>query len=281
MSASPTARQAELATASLSHTRLPRAYRFLPVVAAERVRLFPERIQLALFDLNGTVADTEEAHREALRLALVETTGLPISRAQWSRIKTAWHMSDLQASRTALRALRRAFPDEKHLAAISPTAIAKRQRELIGAHLSLGTPKQLYAVDSLFDNLTTKNIPLTLVTGSEQKHAARLIRHIPAGSHIAEIIGDGSDFRLRSKPYPDLYREALTRRGVSPSAALAFEDTVKGALAAYNAGISIVVRVPDREREFLARLLSKRSALSPGNSQTKIYLVPDWSAVEC
>lgn len=44
----------------------------------------------------------------------------------------------------------------------------------------------------------------------------------------------------QAKPAPDLYREALRRLGAEPSAAVAFEDSYNGVLAAHTAGVRCV-----------------------------------------
>jgi len=44
----------------------------------------------------------------------------------------------------------------------------------------------------------------------------------------------------RSKPFPDVYREALSALGVAPDQAVAFEDSAPGVAAAKAAGLTVV-----------------------------------------
>ncbi len=85
-----------------------------------------------------------------------------------------------------------------------------------------------------------KSLDLRLGVASSSKHAW-------VDGHL-DRIGLLPDFDAivcaddvaRAKPFPDLYLLCCDRLGVSPSEAVAFEDSVNGAKAAREAGLSVV-----------------------------------------
>jgi beta-phosphoglucomutase-like phosphatase (HAD superfamily) len=93
---------------------------------------------------------------------------------------------------------------------------------------------------------TTKNIPLAIATSSRReavlkkaKNHGRLFQHF-------SVIVTGDDPNVRQgKPAPDIYLEAAQQLGVHPTECLVVEDALSGVRAGKAAGCTVVA-VPDR-----------------------------------
>ena len=178
-----------------------------------------------LFDLDGTLLDSERESAEAMARALDRGLGIAIDqRVRDFMIGRSWvdiyaHLreryDDLSWSRDEL---------------IEATAAARVEVfEEIGATV---LPGAVNAVRRL------QHIPLALVTGSSRQEAAQAL----------EVLGLEHAFRMvvasedvpRSKPNPDGYLLAASQLEVPPARSLAVEDSSAGIAAARAAGAKVV-----------------------------------------
>ncbi len=188
-------------------------------------------IQVALFDFDGTLIDSESVHLACWNRVLAPL-GAEIDLAFYGAACTGRRSEEI-----AERILRQvpALIHEPHA-----LAAAKNQcyQEWTAAHdlpLMPGAAAFLAA-------LAAAGVRLGLVTGAADAPVRRtLAAH---GLLAAFAVRVTRDEVLRGKPAPDSYRLALQRLAVPGPAAVAFEDTAVGVQSAASAGV-LTVAVPN------------------------------------
>ncbi|MBP6630292.1 MAG: HAD family phosphatase [Kofleriaceae bacterium] len=176
-----------------------------------------------LFDLDGTLVDTERQSADAMAIALAAGQDVEVDADDKLFIVGRSWVAIHERLRLRYPALRWSV---EQLAA----ATADARERLLGDGGLTPLPGAV---------ATVRRFPRrALVTGSSRREA----------SHALELIGLGDAFPLmmasedvaRSKPAPDGYQQAARGLGVDPAACLVFEDSVAGIAAARAAGCLVV-----------------------------------------
>lgn len=177
-----------------------------------------------LFDLDGTLIDTESFSLEAGLQAFAEH-GHEISRTFLEGLIG----TDDKTSQAAFRA---AFPMadldviNRRFSALYHGLVAQGVLLKPGVSTLLPTLKQ----------------PAAVVTSSGRESARKKLAIARIDSHFAQVVT--RDDVTSAKPDPEPYLLAAQRLGVQPARCLVFEDSEPGAEAAHRAGCR-VVQVPD------------------------------------
>ncbi len=197
-----------------------------------------------IFDVDGTLADTERAHLLAFNQAFA-SAGL------------AWHWSvplykELLAVTGGKERIRHyidhlqpgfTFPDE-------PDAfIAGLHAEKTRVYKDIAGRGQLPlrpGVERLLRNARQSGIRLAIATTTTPANVTALLQSTLGADAPGwfEVIGAG-DVVPHKKPAPDIYLHVLERLGLSAAACIAFEDSAGGLHAARDAGLTTVVTVND------------------------------------
>jgi HAD superfamily hydrolase (TIGR01509 family) len=178
-----------------------------------------------LFDLDGTLIDTESLALTSGMLAFTET-GFPVEMEFMHGLVGV----DKPTSAQIIRA-RHPDLDLDRLDQLWDAGF----RRLIDEGLTLKTG----AAEILG---LAPHLPRALVTSSGRIEAHRKLGLVGLARTFAEVVV--LEDVANPKPAPDPYLLAAERLGVSPARCLVFEDSETGAQAAHRAGC-IVVQVPD------------------------------------
>lgn len=178
-----------------------------------------------LFDLDGTLIDTERESGEALARALAAGQGIQVE--QYDRdfvIGRSWvAIYDSLKSRYPQLTWNR---DEM----IAQTAIVREDviKEM-GVRVMPGAREFLAA---------TRTYPRALVTGSSRVEALQVLPLIGEVAHFDAIFA--AEDCAHSKPHPDGYRRAMAAIGMDPIHCVVIEDSVSGIAAGRSAGCMVI-----------------------------------------
>lgn len=197
-------------------------------------------LKAVIFDVDGTLADTEEAHRLAFNAGFRDF-GLPW---EWS---TALYRELLAVAggRERIRHYcRRCFPT--YLAdpladKIITRLHSEKTRHYVEA-VARGEVAPRPGVLRLIRQLRADGVRLAIATTTTRANVDALLAasfsSLPADTF--EIIGAGEQAGAK-KPAPDIYLWVLERLGLAPEDCLAVEDSRNGVVAARAAGLPVLV----------------------------------------
>jgi HAD superfamily hydrolase (TIGR01509 family) len=199
-----------------------------------------------IFDVDGTLADTEHAHLAAFNAAFAAeglgwqwdvplyTELLTVSGGK-ERIRHYWQqvngdVRDIDG--TALDAL------IDHLHAVKTAAYEQAVRD--------GAVRLRPGVLELLEQARREGLTLAIATTTSPVNIAALLRTAigPDWSSYFAVIEDASTAPLK-KPHPQVYRQTLQRLGLPAAQCLAFEDSANGLQSALGAGLATIVTPND------------------------------------
>lgn len=188
-------------------------------------------LRALLFDLDGTLADTDPLHLLAWREVL-RPWGLEVDLAFYrARISGRLNPEILQ--------------DLLGLEGEAAEAIIAR-KEALFRELAQGL-KPTPGLPELLEEAGRRGLAWGVVTNAPRANALHVLRALsldPPLLVLAEAVG-------RGKPDPLPYRVALGRLGLTPEEALAFEDSPAGVRSARGAGIPTYALLTGHEAEAL------------------------------
>jgi beta-phosphoglucomutase len=174
-----------------------------------------------LFDLDGTLTDTDHLHVEAFRI-LLRDFGRTITLEHY-KARIMGHPND--------EIMREMFPDETPERRIT---LSDRKEQLFRDQLETLTPTP--GVLTVLDWADANGVPYAVVTNAPRANAEMMLHGLGLDRRMTElVIGDELE---RAKPDPLPYRTGLQRLGATAERALAFEDSLPGIRAAHGAGIA-------------------------------------------
>jgi HAD superfamily hydrolase (TIGR01509 family) len=177
-----------------------------------------------LFDIDGTLTDTDALHLEAFNEVL-GPHGHAFDHARFTR---------------ELQGFSNASISERFLAGQPPErqAIIMAEKEQAFRKLVAGRIQPLPGLIALLARADRANVPMVAVTNAPRLNAEMLL----SGLGIADrfkvlVIGDELP---HGKPHPMPYLEGLRAVGAAPKASVAFEDSRSGVQSASSAGIPTI-----------------------------------------
>lgn len=193
-------------------------------------------LKAIIFDVDGTLAETEEAHREAFNRVFNEV-GL---NWHWSiedytrLLKTTGGKERMRRHRDDLGAT---VPDDATIAALH-----KRKTEIYADILGSGGLSLRPGVAKLVSDARAAGIRVAVATTTNTPNVEALCQACwsqPA-HRVFEVIAAGDEVAAK-KPAPDVFLLALSRLGLNPEDCIAVEDSRNGVLSAHAAGLAVVV----------------------------------------
>jgi len=196
--------------------------------------------------------------RQAL-CSLLELSSLPDQ--VWAELRTSWNMPNMLAARTVLRSLRLLFPEYCSGKIIGPEKLCQRQHEIFTSQLDNLPLSLMEGAGSLINGLNLRGISMSVVTGSHPAEVnATLLRFGLSNMFLYSDFATEVEAELR-KPHSHLFARAIIRQEVPVTKALAFENTVKGALSAVGAGLTTLV-ASNNPRDFALQFSSQQREMS-------------------
>ncbi|MNO38818.1 Phosphorylated carbohydrates phosphatase [compost metagenome] len=177
-----------------------------------------------LFDLDGTLTDTDTLHLQAFRQLLREHDGRELTQAQF----------DAQVSGRANSELFAELFSEA--SAEQCLALAERKEALFRALAP--TLEPMPGLLRLLDHAQARGMGMCVVTNAPRLNAEHMLTGMGLGSRFEHVLV--AEELARAKPDPLPYLTGLQRLQATASAALAFEDSLPGVRAASSAGIFTV-----------------------------------------
>ncbi|MGI9381782.1 MAG: HAD-IA family hydrolase [Methyloligellaceae bacterium] len=196
-------------------------------------------LKALIFDVDGTLAETETLHLKAMNVALA-AAGLPFR----------WHATlyrdllKIPGGRNRLRRfLGQHLPgrDAYAIEVLSSTIHTKKDKAY-RAFLASGELGLRPGVGRLIREARRSSLRLAIATATSRSNLEALLQNTCGPGAVAwfEVICTAEE-APRRKPAPDVYVEALRRLDLSPEDCLAIEDSEAGVQAAGTVGLPVVV----------------------------------------
>ncbi len=214
-------------------------------------------MEAVVFDMDGTLVDSERAHYEAERIVLAKR-GVGLSFQQYLEyfVGRTDHeaLAGFLESRHGVREMAR----EKNELFISLIPrLVKPFKQTVGVARSLGK----------------SGARLGLATSAVEAEAKALLEHLGLKKFF-KIVVTGNNVR-RGKPAPDIYLLAAKKLGARPRACTVVEDSVTGIAAAKSAGMRVVAVTHTYEKKFLAKADAIVNDLAPGGSKKLLKAITE------
>ncbi len=187
-------------------------------------------IQAVIFDMDGTLIDTEKYYRIFWPRALAEF---------------GYHMTDEQA--LALRSLGRPFAPRQLKAwfgeELDYGAVRQRRKELMEECLDREGIRRKPGALEVVSWLKEQGVTTAIATATDPERTAKYLCSAGLEGYFSHIISAVQV--AEGKPSPDIYLCACEQLALAPENCLAVEDSPNGVLSAYRAGCRVVM-VPDQ-----------------------------------
>lgn len=186
-----------------------------------------KQLKACIFDLDGTMIDSERVTRAAYRVAFAQY-GCHFTDGMYESI-----LCGGPGNRAKLRGY---FPDVDVDAVCRDAAEwKKKQYEQYGVPVKKG----LY---ELLDVLEEKGIVCIIATMTKRKTATDILEKLHLEDRFQyQVFGDEVE---RGKPEPDIFLRALELSCITAGETVVLEDSYNGILAANSAGIPVIM-IPD------------------------------------
>ncbi len=194
-------------------------------------------LQAVIFDMDGTLADTEELHRQAFNLAFKETD-CPLD---WSRREYRQLLCISGGKERIRHCLQQVGVDNGALE--QTVAAVHRRKSILYRQLLVSDRMELRpGIRRLVQECRAAGLKLAIATSSSMDNVHTLLRRTfgSAGSDLFPVVVT-CDSIADKKPSPAVYLRALAELGLAAQHCIALEDTANGNLAARAAGIRTII----------------------------------------
>jgi len=197
-------------------------------------------IEALIFDVDGTLADTEEAHRIAFNLAFDQ------QRLGWNWSRTEYRgLLQVNGGKERIASYITSLPlgagQRRHLLERVPDIHAEKTKLYSSVVRDGGVPLR-DGVGRLLEEALSAGCHLAIASTTTAVNVDALLQSTlgARGLEMFDVIACGDQVR-RKKPAPDIYELALRTLGLPVERVVAFEDSPNGLRAAVAAGLWTVV----------------------------------------
>ena len=200
------------------------------------------KLEALLLDVDGTLADTEEIHRQAFNAAF-EQAGL-----DWVWERDLYHeLLAVTGGKERIRYYLDRDRPEVSLPDDTDAFIArlhKSKTEFFVGSLAAGTVPLRPGVERLIRDAKAHGLRLAIVTTTSPENVTALFEH-SFGDDVADlfdVVAAGGVVQNK-KPAADIYEYALSKLGLEPGQCIAIEDSANGLDSARAAGVATLITV--------------------------------------
>ncbi len=187
-------------------------------------------VRAVIFDLDGTLIDTEKYYRIFWPKALAEF---------------GYHMTDEQA--LYMRSLGRPFAPAQLKAwfgeELDYVKVRQRRKELMEECLDKEGIRQKPGAVKLLERLREAGIATAVATATDPERTEKYLKITGLSGYFDRVIS--ATMVPEGKPSPHIYLYACEQLGLKPKECVAVEDSPNGVLSAYRAGLRVIL-VPDQ-----------------------------------
>ncbi|HRE47972.1 MAG TPA: HAD family phosphatase [Aggregatilineales bacterium] len=186
-------------------------------------------LRAVVFDLDGTIIDTETPDYEAWR-EVYQRHGLDVSLDLWKQrvgFATIDGVSDV-------------FDPQRHLERLTGKPLTAHEREAQHVrYLALCAAQPILpGVRELIEAVAARGIPLGLASNSDRPWVEHWLTHVRLRSYFTCVYT--RDDVSKPKPAPDMYEAVVACLGLPAESCLAIEDSPTGMRSALSAGLRVV-----------------------------------------
>ncbi len=192
------------------------------------------RLRALIFDVDGTLAETEETHRRSFNDAFA-AAGL---NWRWDKPLYA-KLLEVAGGKERIRHYVDAYEAKP---ALDDAAIASLHRDKTKRYTDLveeGNIALRPGIKALLREAPAHGMRLAIATTTSRPNIDALLR-ATLGTQPFEVIAAGDEVP-KKKPAPDVYNLALQRLNLPPENCVAIEDTLNGLNSARAAGLACIV----------------------------------------
>ena len=183
-----------------------------------------------IFDLDGTLIDTEKLYRKYWPMALRDY---------------GYELSDERA--LMLRSLGRPFAPaqfkEWYGEDFDYNLVRQRRKEYVEGHIEKYGIELRPGVKEILEYLRDKNITVAIATATDLERTKKYLEMTQISEYFTDIIC--ATMVKCGKPAPDIYKYACEKLNKKPSECFAVEDAPNGVKSAYDAGLKVIF-IPDQ-----------------------------------
>jgi HAD superfamily hydrolase (TIGR01509 family) len=195
------------------------------------------RAHTLVFDVDGTLAETEGVHRRAFNAAFLEY-GIEW---YWDR-GTYKKLLRVAGGKERLRAYARMQPPSYRYSDPQLVEVHQGKTRHYARLIALHTCRLRPGVEAFIRAAVARHQTLAIATTTTSSNVEDLLSGT-LGSHWRSLFAAvvAGDEVARKKPAPDVYFEVLASLGRSAEGCLAIEDSANGLKAAASAGIPVLI----------------------------------------